>query len=642
MRYVELENFFENGKLFIGINYWESKNAINMWESFDETTVESDFKKLSDAGITILRIFPIWSVFQPIKAIRDNFGVVEYRLGEEPFPDTDAGKAGVNEEACKKFEVVCKLAKKYNLKLIVGLLTGHMSGRYYAPPAFEGRNPISDPTLVKWEIRFVKYFVERMKNFTSIAGWDLGNECCGFTPKDGFDNSDISYVWQTVIADTIRLADTKHPVISGYDVVPMADGAFNAMELGEMLDINTTHPYTFFSDFKDPLVSIRPILEGAFKCRLYGDISKIPTFIQEVGAIGYTTCSKKTEADFYRCLLYSAWSHNCLGVMWWCAFDQDNIKYAPYDFNNIGSEYGFFKNDGSAKPIVEENIKFNSFVSKLPFDKLPPAVTDAVCVIQKQVDEKYVDVLRSTYSLAKQANMNIGFSHADEPLPESDIYIMPSVDTTRAITRHRLVELLERVKKGAVLYLSIGSAQFRWFDKLSGMDIAYREGSGDFEDILIDDEKLTVKSEFKYIVENCSADVIAKADDGRTVLVKNVYGNGVVFVSTIPVEKYLANQNDVFSNENSQKFFKWYECLWKERNNKRIVIPDAQMVCSTEHIIDNSSRYAVIINYSKKDIKSILKIDDAWKISDVYRGNLADNHLIIGACDAAVVKLIKK
>ena len=98
----------------------------------------------------------------------------------------------------------------------------------------------------------------------------------------------------------------------------------------------------------------------------------------------------------------------------------------------------------------------------------------------------------------------------------------------------------------------------------------------------------------------------------------------------------------MFSNENSQKFLKWYECIGKERNNKRIVIPDAQIVCSTEHIIDDSSRYEVIINYSKKDIKSILKIDDAWKISEVYRGNLSDNNLIIGACDAAVVKLIKK
>ena len=235
-----MENFFENGKLFVGINYWESKSAINMWENFDETIIESDFKKMSDAGITILRIFPIWSVFQPIKAMRDNFGVVEYRLGEEPFPDTEAGKAGVSEEACRKFEVVCKLAEKYNLKLIVGLLTGHMSGRYYAPPAFEGRNPISDPTLVKWEIRFIRYFVSRMKKFDAIAGWDLGNECCGFTPAGGFDkdtlletaayvesysNHPISKSLKQAYAkeiDTSKVSDIEE--ISGHGVTAVVDG----------------------------------------------------------------------------------------------------------------------------------------------------------------------------------------------------------------------------------------------------------------------------------------------------------------------------------------------------------------------------------------------------------------------------------
>ena len=86
-----MKSFFDEGKLFTGINYWESKSAINMWESFDEDIIDSDFKKLSEAGITILRVFPIWSVFQPLNAIRDNFGVIEYRLGEQPLPDTEAG-----------------------------------------------------------------------------------------------------------------------------------------------------------------------------------------------------------------------------------------------------------------------------------------------------------------------------------------------------------------------------------------------------------------------------------------------------------------------------------------------------------------------------------------------------------------------
>ncbi|MCI5969943.1 MAG: hypothetical protein SPF92_03790 [Clostridia bacterium] len=636
-----MKKFFDNGKLFTGINYWESKNAINMWENFDERIIEEDFEKLSKAGVTILRVFPIWTVFQPIKAMRDNFGVIEYRLGEEPFPDTDAGRAGVSEEACEKFEVMCRIAEKFNLKLIVGLITGHMSGRYYAPPAFSDKNPISDPTLVKWEIRFIKYFVTRMKKYPAIAGWDLGNECCGFTPYNGFENSDTSYVWQTVIANTIRLADPDHPVISGYDSVPIASGAFNAAELGESLDINTTHPYTFCPWFKDPLISMRPILEGPFKCRLYSDIANIPTFIQEVGSIGYTTCSRESEADFYRCLLYAAWAHDCLGVMWWCAFDQDDIEYAPYDFNNIGSEYGFFDKCGNAKPIVNENIKFNETVNKLPFKELPPAITDAVCIIPKICGDEYVNTLRSAYCLAKQAGIDLKFAHADSPLPESDIYLMPSIDTTRAITRHRFVELLERVKEGATLYLSIGSAQFRWFDKLSGMDIAYREGSDVSETIFINDTKLTVKPDFKYIPENVSSKIIAKSDDGRAVYVRNNYGKGYIYASTMPVEKFLGKQNCVFNSESAQNFSQWYKCLKNEKNDKRVLNITADMVCATEHIIDDTSRYAVIINYSKVDITTEISVKSDWKITHVYKGKTEKNKITVPACDAMILELGK-
>ena len=145
---------------------------------------------------------------------------------------------------------------------------------------------------------------------------------------------------------------------------------------------------------------------------------------------------------------------------------------------------------------------------------------------------------------------------------------MPSIDTTRAITRHRFVELLERVKEGATLYLSIGSAQFRWFDKLSGMDIAYREGSDVSETIFINDTKLTVKPDFKYIPENVSSKIIAKSDDGRAVYVRNNYGKGYIYASTMPVEKFLGKQNCVFNSESAQNFSQWYKCLKNEKNDK--------------------------------------------------------------------------
>lgn len=121
-----------------------------MWEKYDAASVEEDFKALCRAGITQLRVFPLWPVFQPLKAIYTTQDEpFELRMGEAPLPDTEAGQAGVSEEACRNFENFCELADRYQLKLVVGLITGHMSFREFTPPAFEERNRISDPFVLK-------------------------------------------------------------------------------------------------------------------------------------------------------------------------------------------------------------------------------------------------------------------------------------------------------------------------------------------------------------------------------------------------------------------------------------------------------------------------------------------------------------
>lgn len=134
---------------------------------------------LREAGITHLRVFPLWPVFQPLHAIYGPSDVYEYAFGEEPLPDTPAGRAGVSEDACTNFETFCGIADKCDMKLIVGLFTGHMSFRTYNPPAFNGKNMVSDPTVMKWQRRFVKYVVSRFRGQPSIIAWDLGNEGMG-------------------------------------------------------------------------------------------------------------------------------------------------------------------------------------------------------------------------------------------------------------------------------------------------------------------------------------------------------------------------------------------------------------------------------------------------------------------------------
>lgn len=220
-----MKEMFEKS-FFTGINYWGSKEAINMWENFDPESIEGDLKLLSEIGITHLRVFPLWPVFQPLYGIYGANNVYEYTFKDgKELPDTEAGRAGVSEDACQKFEKFLSLCDKYNMKLIVAVITGHMSFRTYNPPAFDGKMLLTNPTVIKWQLRFTKYFVSRFKNSSAIVAWDLGNEVENM-PSDA-TNPDAFYVWCDTIGNAIRLADGTRPVISGLQHTQYGDYKVN-------------------------------------------------------------------------------------------------------------------------------------------------------------------------------------------------------------------------------------------------------------------------------------------------------------------------------------------------------------------------------------------------------------------------------
>ena len=64
--------FLENGRLVLGANYWSSFNATKMWRDWRPDEIEKDFVALKEHGMTVLRVFPTWSDFQPIVEIHAN------------------------------------------------------------------------------------------------------------------------------------------------------------------------------------------------------------------------------------------------------------------------------------------------------------------------------------------------------------------------------------------------------------------------------------------------------------------------------------------------------------------------------------------------------------------------------------------
>ena len=62
-------------KFCVGVNYWASNAGVNMWQDFSASEIEADFIALKEAGVNIIRVFPLWSDFQPLIAICESDNV---------------------------------------------------------------------------------------------------------------------------------------------------------------------------------------------------------------------------------------------------------------------------------------------------------------------------------------------------------------------------------------------------------------------------------------------------------------------------------------------------------------------------------------------------------------------------------------
>ena len=628
-----MDGLIDNGKFQVGVNYWASHAGTMMWSKWDARIVEDDFIKLKQANVSFIRVFPLWSDFQPLTAHYSDH-VYEYRIGEEPLPDNEFGRCGVSEMQMEHFRVFLDLAEKYELKIIVALITGHMSGKLFVPPAFEGKDVYKDPMILRWEIRYVEFFVRYFKYHKAIVAWDLGNEC---NNMHEVSSQGQAFVWAKLISNAIKSNDDTKPVISGINLLSVDEGDTTGMnsslnawydrgcwtitDQAEATDILTTHLYHIFESNIDPINSIRAELHPVCETLMYQGISSKPCFLEEVGAIGYMNTSKKVEADFFRTISFSLWAHNCFGIGWWCAFDQGHLTQTPYDWNTIGSEYGFYNTQGQIKPVGVQAKAFMDFIHDFPFETLPKRMTDGVCIIPRGLGVSASKVAVNTFLLAKQAGIELEFQYSEQPLKDSDLYIMPSLLGNRFITKHRFSKLLEKVKNGATLYISTDECLIGKFTELTGLTVASRERSDKERLISLNGETYPVKGAYKYNIDDVSSIVLATDENGNPVFVCNNYGKGKIYCLMAPLESYLSKKCEAFHSENALPYCNFYKQLEYAGSNNKTVFSDNLQICVTEHPIDSERHIVIAINYSSSVQKASLSFKDGWEVSTVYYGS---------------------
>ncbi|MBE6729527.1 MAG: hypothetical protein E7568_04775 [Ruminococcaceae bacterium] len=627
-------------KFAFGVNYWASENATRMWRNFDANAIENDFIALKKAGVKWLRIFPLWNEFQPIKELTTWVGKsleVVYE-DEAPLDDTPEGVAGVSPVMMDRLETVMNLCRKYGFKVDLAIFTGFMSSMNYIPRLLESKNVFTDPIALMWEQKYVKYIVTRFANHSALGGWDLGNECS--VMRTIKEDVPAQYSWSLMVANAIRVIDKEHPVISGLDtlstktITPENTEGWQLLEHAECVDILTTHPYPIFRQPLDKINTMRPIIHTAAENSLFEDITGKPCFIEETGSIGYQTCSLDSEADFIRGDMLSAYLHGCHGYFWWCAFDQGDIDFAPYKYNNIGSDYGLMMGDRWEKPATDEARRLMTVISQY---ELPKFERNAVCVVPLNL-RNGPSLAANVMCLATQNDIGVRYCSASKELPEGKLYIVPSIEGNGALHRNDVENLKEKARSGATVYISMGSGFLRMFPELSGMDIISRESPAKPLTVNIDGIDLPVNPAYVYHVSDIRGEVLAEFSDKTPAIVCRKFGNGKIIISLFSVESQVARLKGAFDRIDAPHYYKVYELIAKKAGLKPAFYTDNIYVCAKEHKIDEKRSIVSLMNYSDSEQKYTVSSTTGYTVKKTLYGLLNGK---LGKNDAVIFEVEK-
>ena len=614
-------------EFILGCNYWASNAGADMWRNFDIKCIDKDLKILSENGIKYMRVFPNWRDFQPVEPILGEFGVLNgYTIKEQPIPDNPYY---LDLEMLDKFSEFLDVCKKYGIRLIVGLITGYMSGRLFVPTALYSENVITSPVAQYFEQLFIKGFVEHFRDRDEIYAWDLGAECNSMAKVNTrWETAN----WTATIANAIKAADSSRPVLSGMHQLFVDEEKWLISDQGLYTDMLTTHPYPFWCRHADidETMSFRTTIHATAQNRLYADIGGKPCLTEEIGTMGPSICSEETAADFLRLNMLSLWANGSRGVMWWCAHDQTKLETNPYSYYMAERELGMLDINHEPKPMLKQMKAFSEWVGKLDFE-LPAAQTDAVCLMTR--DQNQWGAAFMSYTMSRKAGLNCSFAYADNELPDSKLYIMPSIEGFRILPKNRYDELKKKVFDGADLYISSGNAVLCEFEGLTGLKVIDSYKCSESLTADINGEKLDFSRTRTVFLEPTTAEVLAYDSKNNPFISVNRYGKGRVFFVNAPIEGNLLERHNAFDGNTHIV----YRQLFADHINNCPVEISNKDIINTYHPTEDGG-FVVAINYYDEDKDFSVSLKDGYLVDKVYYGDIEK----IKPYDACVFKVVKK
>lgn len=592
--------FTREGKRFLPVGaHWVPAKAAMQWPlKWDPQDIEADFAKMKDLGYTVTRFDVLWAWFEP-------------RPGD------------YNNAAFEQLDYLISLAHKYGIYLHPSLFIGGEVGEaFWDVPWRLGRNPQSDPEMLRLETNLASEFGRRYANETAIIAWDLTDEPpFWIAAKKTTDAMAIN--WTRLIAGGIRKYDKLHPIVIGTSGEEIGHGPFRADNIASEVDFFSVHPFTIYSQdlFPDPLLAERSTYGAAFHISLSAGAGR-PVMIHEMGASS-AQYSPERIAAYDRAMLYSGLGAGTIGVDLWCYTDAapEQFHKVPYLRTPQETKWGMTTWDRQDKPLGKEFRKFSAIVNQLDLTGLQPVPGEAAIVIPDEWAKPHGDFSHfgltgpeitpyvsvsdgdgiagekdgdasasanqwlmgsalSSFIFAHRAGLKASFPREYGNWEKFPMMLLPSplTSTSDPFLAHVHSDFYQKAKKyvegGGFLYASVAAdAAIPDMEEIFGARLADALTVSEVDLKMIEPfGGLKPGDTFHYAVpaanqrywgsllEVKGGKVIAVDQEGRPALITNTLGSGKTLLSAYPLEAYIANVPSAFEKlENTHRIYEAFQ-----------------------------------------------------------------------------------
>jgi hypothetical protein len=255
-------------------------------------------------------------------------------------------------------------------------------------------------------------------------------------------------------------------------------------------------------------------------------------------------------------------------------------------------------------------------------------------------------VAYTSFVLAKQAGFDFQFQKAGQELKDAPLYLLPSLKSIDPFYKDYWFKLLDKVKAGATLYMSLDDAYLPTFNEPLGIEVLSnikRRGRVSFNAKLGNDSVFfSANSERKIAINPLNTTVLAKEADGNPVFFKTSYGKGFIYLLTFPLEHNLTNTTGAF-DKGQPSYANIYKEIASPFIKERVITQNSPFIGVTEHSLSNNEKAIVLINYSTEDLTIEPVIKQGWKIVKSFYGDYsAEKSVTIKANDALVLSVQQK